>query len=64
MARTIAPPECMTVREIAEDLGCSVQTVYAYARHHGLPLRTKRGSERGFFAPRKEYRQWKAETYG
>lgn len=64
MSKVIAPPECMTVRQIADDLGCSMATVYEYAKTRGLPLKVKRGSERGYFAPRKEYRQWKAETYG
>ncbi|ACV22611.1 hypothetical protein Shel_15920 [Slackia heliotrinireducens DSM 20476] len=37
----------MTVRELAEQWGCDIHTVYALARDKGLPLRYLPGHSRG-----------------
>lgn len=57
------PRECVSVAEIAEDLGVKVRTVYKYAREDGLPLRKRIGYQRGSFATRKEYAQWKRDHF-
>lgn len=63
MGAAIVPTECMTVAQVADDLGCSKQMVYAYARRDGLPLRTRRGYQRGKYVVRREYEAWKTEVY-
>lgn len=57
----MVPPGCMSLRQMAELIGVSYETVRAEVESGRLRARMLRGSERGMFVTAAEVERWAAE---
>lgn len=56
--QTIAPPGYLSVREVAERLGCSTGVVYKYINKCNMPAMRPRGTTRGFIVKETALQKW------